>query len=670
MAEPSNQQRVIVVGGGLAGLAACVRIAEAGIPVDLFSIVPVKRSHSVCAQGGINACNEVARQQGYSEYEHFDETVYGGDFLAHQPPVYEMTHMAPKVIDLLDRMGVPFNRTAEGQRDLRLFGGSLYKRTHFSGATTGQQLMYALDEQTRRYEAEGKVTKYEHWEFLRPIVDASGRCRGIVAQDLRTMDIRAFRGDAVVMATGGNGLVFGHSTNSVMCTGAAAARCYQQGVWYGNGEFVQVHPTAIPGADKLRLMSESARGEGGRVWVPAVKGGDGKWSPHPRSGEDAAKIPDNERWYFLEEKYPAYGNIVPRDIATREIFQVCMDGFGIGGRNEVYLDLTHKSREFLETRLGGIMEIYRKFVGDDPVEKPMRIFPGVHYTMGGLWTTYTPKKDLRGMELGAANNMMTNVPGLYAFGEVNYQYHGANRLGANALLSCIFDGLYNGFSVVMYTRDMAGDTAASQESSLFDSAVQGERDIMKALTESKGGENPYAIAKELGKEMTAASTVVKTEARLKQALGKVAELRERAGRISLADIGMWSNQTLSWARAVKDMVALADPILRGGLERQESRGSHFRTDYPERDDERFLKTTVAEYDRASGGSKIRFEDVEVGLVTPRKRDYSKAGKPKVEKDSPGSSGPASSDDPKAARRVSDPNAEPDVRGQKATSPSN
>ncbi|MFZ4429553.1 MAG: FAD-binding protein, partial [Phycisphaerales bacterium] len=257
-----SQHRVIVVGGGLAGLSASVRIAEAGLPVDLFSLVPVKRSHSVCAQGGINACNDVARQQGYSEYEHFDETVYGGDFLADQHPVLEMAMWAPKIIDLLDRMGVPFNRTAEGRRDLRLFGGSLFKRTHFAGATTGQQLLYALDEQTRRFESEGKVTKYEFWEFLGPIVE-EGRCVGIVAQDMRTMQIRSFRADAVVMATGGNGLVFGKSTNSVICTGAALARCFRAGAWYGNPEMIQVHPTAIPGADKLRLMSESARGKGG-----------------------------------------------------------------------------------------------------------------------------------------------------------------------------------------------------------------------------------------------------------------------------------------------------------------------------------------------------------------------------------------------------------------------
>ncbi len=609
----NDQKRVIVVGGGLAGLAAAVRVAEAGQQVDLFSLVPVKRSHSVCAQGGINACNDVARQQGYSEYQHFDETLYGGDFLQHQPPVYEMAHWAPRIIDLLDRMGVPFNRTAEGNRDLRLFGGSLFKRTHFAGATTGQQLLYALDEQTRRWEAEGRVHKYEHWEFLRPIVDDNGVCRGIVAQDLRSMQIRSFRAAAVVMATGGPGLVFGKSTNSVMCTGAAASRCYQAGVRYANGEFIQVHPTAIPGADKLRLMSESARGEGGRVWVPRTKG-------DPR---DPRSIPQEERWYFLEEKYPSYGNLVPRDIATREIFDVCVNhGMGVGGGNMVYLDLTEKPKEYLETKLGGILEIYRKFVGDDPTETPMKIFPGVHYSMGGLWTTYTPKADGRGMEHGAPNSMMTNIAGLYAFGEVNYQYHGGTRLGANALLSCIFDGLFCGFGVANYARDVA-PSPVEADAKLFDSARAAEESRQQQLIDGRGEENPYLIGKELGEEMTACSTVVKTEQRMLQGMAKLQQLKERAARMRLSDTGLWTNQNLSHARAVMDMIRLGEAMLLGGLERKESRGSHYRLDYPERDDARFLKTTLATFDAAADRPVITWEDVNVSLVEPRARTYGK-----------------------------------------------
>ncbi len=659
----SDRQRVLVVGGGLAGLAATIRIAEAGIPVDLFSLVPVKRSHSVCAQGGINACNEVARQQGYSEYEHFDETVYGGDFLQHQPPVYEMAHWAPKVIDLLDRMGVPFNRTAEGQRQLRLFGGSLYKRTHFAGATTGQQLMYALDEQVRRYEAEGRVNKYEFWEFLRPVIDEDGRTQGIIAQDMRTMQIRGFRGDAVVMATGGCGLVFGKSTNSVMCTGAAAARCYKLGVQYGNPEFVQVHPTAIPGADKLRLMSESARGEGGRVWVPAKKNSSGQWEPHPNSGMDPRQVPQDERWYILEEKYPAYGNIVPRDIATREIFSACMDGFGVGGGNMVYLDLTHKSPEFLETRLGGIMEIYRKFVGEDPVEVPMKIFPGVHYSMGGLWTRYSADADYArvkggsmafdldrewdpderpacGLDPEATDNMMTNVDGLYAFGEVNYQYHGANRLGANALLSCIFDGLFCGQGVVKYVQGRSSSPAAEVSAAIFERGERDEEEIVRRLIDSSGGENAYDIGRELGEEMTAASTVVKSGGRLESALVRLGELRARYDKLSLADTGMWTNQNLSYSRAVGDMLLIADAVLRGGLNRKESRGSHYREDFPTRDDANYLKTTVATYNTGTGQADISLEDVEIGLVEPRLRTYGavESGEKEEEKATAGASG--------------------------------
>ncbi|MHC4415504.1 MAG: succinate dehydrogenase flavoprotein subunit [Planctomycetota bacterium] len=607
-------RRVIVVGGGLAGLAGTVRITEAGLPVDLFSLVPVKRSHSACAQGGINACNEVARQQGYSEYEHFDESIYGGDFLQHQPPVYEMVHWAPNVIDLLDRMSVPFNRTAEGQRDLRLFGGSLYKRTHFAGATTGQQLLYALDEQVRRAEFEGKVHKYEYWDFLYPVIDEDGACAGIVAQDVRTMEIRAFRADAVVIASGGCGLIFGKSTNSVMCTGAAASRCYQAGAWYANGEFIQVHPTAIPGADKLRLMSESARGEGGRIWVPRAQG----------DTRDPGRIPEAERYYFLEEKYPKYGNIVPRDIAVREIFDICVNqGLGVGGGNMVYLDLTHISRQDLEVRLGGIMDIYRKFVGEDPAKVPMKIFPGVHYTMGGLWTQYTAKQDLRGMVYGAPNSMMTNIPGLYAFGEVNYQYHGANRLGANALLSCIFDGLFCGPGVASYVQEERATSAARLSQGLYDAAVARERAIVEGLINTRGPENPYLIGWELGEEMTAASTVVKSDQRLRQAADKLDELCGRYESMSLSDRGMWTNQNLSHARALGDMLKLARVIVQGGIERKESRGAHYRTDHPERDDKNFLKTTVAKFDPDSGRPEIWFEPVEIGLVPPRARTYGK-----------------------------------------------
>ncbi len=617
----ANNSRVIVVGGGLAGLAASMRIAESGVSVDLFSMVPVKRSHSVCAQGGINACNQVARQQGYSEWQHMDETLYGGDFLNHQPPVYEMTHWAPKIIDLLDRMGVPFNRTAEGQRDLRMFGGSLFKRTHFSGATTGQQLLYALDEQVRRYEADGKVTKYEFWEFLRPIIDPDGKCRGIVAQNMRTMEMKSFRGEAVVMATGGNGMIFGKSTMSVICTGGAASRCYQAGAPLANPEMMQVHPTAIPGEDKCRLMSESARGEGGRVWVPRKKNDE----------RNPLEIPEEQRWYFLEEKYPAYGNLVPRDIATREIFFVCQDGHGVGGGRMVYLDVSHLP-EATKHKLEGILEIYEKFTGEDPRVMPMKIFPSIHYTMGGLYTTYTPytkekdtlnlgREDNQGLEFGAHNNMMTSIPGLYAFGECNYAYHGATRLGANALLSCIFDGLFNGLSVANYANQ--ADLSSTLPDKLFDDAVKIEEDKAQALIDNDGGENPYEIHKTLGDILTDTCTVVKTEDRMLAAYETLKSLKERYKNVSLSDTGMWTNQNLSFTRALGDMLIYGEAILKASIQRKESRGSHYRPDYPERIDATFHKTLLATYDAKKNQPVITFEDVPTPLVPPRARTYGK-----------------------------------------------
>jgi succinate dehydrogenase / fumarate reductase flavoprotein subunit len=615
MALPTKK-RVIVVGGGLAGLACTIRLAELGVAVDLFSMVPVKRSHSVCAQGGINACNEIARQQGYSEWEHFDETVLGGDYLADQPPVLEMTNWAPKIIDLLDRMGVPFNRTAEGQRELRLFGGSLYKRTFFAGATTGQQLLYALDEQTRRFEAEGKVNKYEFWEFLWPVVH-NGQCVGIVAQDMRSMQIRSFRADAVVMATGGNGLVFGKSTMSVICTGGALARCYQAGARYGNPEMMQVHPTAIPGEDKCRLISESARGEGGRVWVPR-KPGDTR---HPNS------IPEAERYYFLEERYPKYGNIVPRDIATREIFQVCQDGLGVGGGNMVYLDLRDKvkeiGREKVLGKLEGILEIYEKFVGTDPLDEPMKIFPAVHYSMGGLWTTFAKNEKTGGLLANDPRNMSTNIPGLYAMGEVNFGYHGANRLGANSLLSCIFDGLFGGGCIRTFVQDAAPIASADVPQDVYDAVARQETARQDALVKNAGDENPYLLWQEMGKWMTDNCTVVRHNERLEKTLEKCQEWKQRYRRVKLSDTGMWTNQNLSFTRALRDMILQAEAILKGALLRNESRGAHYKPAFPKREDEQFLKATIATYDPATESVKITYAPVDTSQAKPRPRTYGK-----------------------------------------------
>lgn len=636
-------KRVLVVGGGLAGLAATMKLAELGIDVDLMSLVPVKRSHSVCAQGGINSVNDLTRQQGDDEWLHFDDTVYGGDFLQHQPPVKEMSYWGPKVIDLMDRLGVTFNRTPEGMLDRRRFGGTLFKRTAFAGATTGQQLLYALDEQVRRWDAAGKVKKYEYWDFLGPVLDDNGVCRGAVAQDLVTMEIRSFPADAVIVGSGGPGLIYGRSTMSMACTGSAASRCFQVGAKYGNGEFIQVHPTAIPGADKLRLMSESARGEGGRVWVPRT----------PQDPRDPLTIPQAERYYFLEERYPKYGNLVPRDIATREIFDICVnEGLSVEkDRQCVYLDLTHIPRHELDRKLGGILEIYEKFQGVDPRATPMKIFPAVHYSMGGLWCDYE-RSGTGGLVLGSPRNQVTNIPNLYAIGECDYQYHGANRLGANSLLSCIFSGLVVAPSIEALFKGQK-QAASELPSALFDDARRLHKSRHDALLKrSGGGENPYLIHQELGDVMTKAATVVRRNDQLEAALSTVSDLYERAKKCSLSDTGNWTNQNVVFTKALLDMFPLALTILKGALQRDECRGAHFKpafaqssltaTDPAERrrqaeawcdrfdaNNERWLKSTIAQW--TGDEVEITYEDVDTSLITPRPRLYGLVGAEDIEK---------------------------------------
>jgi succinate dehydrogenase / fumarate reductase flavoprotein subunit len=587
--------RIIVVGGGLAGLAAVIKIAEAGGTVDLFSIVPVKRSHSVCAQGGINAAKNL-KGEGDTTDKHFDDTIYGGDFLANQTPVKKMCEAAPAIIDLLDRMGVPFNRTPEGLLDFRRFGGTLYNRTAFAGATTGQQLLYALDEQVRRHESDGKVKKYEGWEFLSVVLDSNGIARGITALDLRSMELRSFPADAVILATGGIGALFGKSTNSVVCTGSAQSAIFQQGAYYANGEFIQVHPTCIPGEDKLRLMSESARGEGGRVWVPRT----------PGDKRPIKQIPASERFYFLEEWYPKYGNLVPRDVATRAIHKVVYEeGLGIDGQPMVYLDLTHIDRATLNRKLEGILEIYEKFVGDDPRDVPMKIFPGVHYTMGGLWVDF---------------DQMTNIPGVFAAGECDYQYHGANRLGANSLVSCIFDGFVSGPNSLAYAKNLKapeGDGGHAAE-------LARQAEINSRLMKNEGNENPFKLWRELGETMTKHATVIRYNKGLKQADEKVVELLDRYKKVNLSDRSQWANTSFAFARQLKNMLELSRTVVQGALLRDESRGAHYKPDFPDRNDEKFLKTTKASFTGDASGPRFEYEEVDTQYIKPRPRRYDAA----------------------------------------------
>lgn len=579
----TQHPKIIVVGGGLAGLMTVIKAVEAGARVDLFSIVPVKRSHSVCAQGGINASVNT-KGEGDSPQIHFEETIYGGDFLANQTPVKGMCEAAPDIVFLLDRMGVPFNRTPEGNLDFRRFGGTRYHRTAFAGATTGQQLIYALDEQVRRFESEGKVQKYEGWEFLSFLQDGRGECWGILAIDMIRMEIHPFPASAVVLCTGGPGLIFGKTTNSLTNTGSAAGSAYKQGAIYANGEFVQVHPTAISGGDKLRLISESVRGEGGRIWT----------------------YKDGKKWYFLEEMYPAYGNLVPRDIASRTIHKVCREmGLGLDGKDQVYLDVTHLDPRWLRERLGGVLEIYQKFMGENPYEVPMKVFPAVHYSMGGLWIDF---------------NQMTNIPGLFAAGECEYQYHGANRLGANSLLSCIYGGMIVGRRSVEYAQNRESSLSSAE----IDAQLKEKKEEFEGLYRKRGSENPHRLHQELSRMMNDHVTVVRENRRLKEVHGKVRDLMERYQDVELPDTNRWANSEVLFMYQLEKMLILSEVIVLGALARNESRGAHYKPEFPDRNDEEWLKTTKATF--TPEGPKFDYEPVDLSLSKPRLRRYDTAMK--------------------------------------------
>jgi len=615
-----KHKEVIVVGGGLAGLSAAMKLAESGCKVKIVSVTKVKRSHSVCAQGGINAAVNL-KGEGDSPFIHAFETIKGGDFLADQPPVLELCLAAPGIIRMLDRFGCPFNRTADGNLDFRSFGGVFYNRTAFCGGSTGQQILYALDEQVRRYEAKGQVEKYENHEFMRLVRDEQGYARGIVYMDLYNLKLDVMKADAVVFGTGGPGLIFKKSTNSTFCSGAANGRLFMQGMHYGNGEFIQIHPTAIPAEDKLRLISETTRGEGGRVWVP----GDASKTMTTPEGKTISCGKTGEPWYFLEEFYPAFGNLVPRDIAAREILRVCEAGLGVDGRSQVYLDLTHLSAE-KHHRLESVLEIYQKFTGDDPRKVPMKIYPAVHYSMGGAWIDWPAADD---PERWSRFRQMTNIPGCFVVGESEFQYHGANRLGGNSLVSCIFGGLTAGVEVPRYL-DTLENSYGNLPARIYSEAMAKEEAFKHDLLTRSGPENVHLLHDELADWMVRHVTVKRNNADLKKTLDKIKEIRERYGRITLSDKSSVLNQTYAFANQFAAMLEMALVITKGALMRDESRGGHFKPEYPKRDDERWLKTTIAAYDKEE--PHLSYKKVNTCHYHPMARDYVHAKKvvPKIE----------------------------------------
>ncbi len=609
---------VIVVGGGLAGLSACMKLAEQGCNVKLVSLTKARRSHSVCAQGGINVAVNL-KGEGDSPFIHAYDTMKGGDFLGNQPPILEMCLAGPGILRIFDRMGCPFNRTLEGHVDFRRFGGTLYNRTAFCGASTGQQLLYALDEQVRRHEVKGLVEKFENHEFIRLILDGEGIARGIVIHDLYDLKLSVLKADAVVIATGGLGVIYKQSTMSTFCTGAANGRLYMQGMKYANGEFIQIHPTAIPGLDKMRLMSESIRGEGGRIWVwgdssKQIEFPDKTMHPCGKTGEP---------WYFLEEMYPAFGNLVPRDIGSREVTRVCEAGLGIDGKMQVYLDVTHLPKE-KQQRVDSVLEIYEKFTGVNPRKKPMKIFPAVHYSMGGGWVDWPAADDPDRL---SRFRQMTNLKGCFNVGESDYQYHGANRLGANSLLSCIFGGLVTGVEVPRYIKSL-GLSHSDISENVFQEALASEEKLQREFLNKNGSENVFKLHDEMADFMVRYASVKRDNPDLEKTISKIKEIRDRYKNIGLDDKGKLLNQVYVFARQLEPMIELALVIAKGALLRNEFRGAHFKPDFPERDDANWLKTTIATYTQDE--PQITYEPIDTRHLDPIPRDYTQAKKVKAE----------------------------------------
>ncbi len=595
LVNPANKRKytVLVVGSGLAGGAAAATMAELGYNVHCFCYQDSpRRAHSIAAQGGINAAKNY-RNDGDSVYRLFYDTVKGGDFRARESNVYRLAEVSVNIIDQCAAQGVPFAREYGGLLDNRSFGGAQVSRTFYARGQTGQQLLLGAYQALERQIGLGKVTMHTRHEMLDVIV-IDGRARGIVVRDLVTGKIESHFGDAVCLATGGYGNVFYLSTNAKGCNATAIWRAYKKGAAFGNPCYTQIHPTCIPVAgdyqSKLTLMSESLRNDG-RIWVPKTKG----------DGRPPNQIPDTERDYYLERKYPSYGNLAPRDIASRAAKQVCDEGRGVGpGALGVYLDfkdaIARLGKKAIEEKYGNLFEMYERITDDDPYSVPMRIYPASHYTMGGLWVDY---------------NLQSTVPGLFVLGEANFSDHGANRLGASALMQ----GLADGYFVLPYTigNYLAGvkperPGADHPEAKAVEQAVS-ER--TKKFLAINGKRSPADFHRELGKIMWEDCGMARNEKGLQAALQRIPALREEFWRnVKVLGSGDELNQSLEHAGRVADFLELGELMCLDALERRESCGGHFREEYQtedgeaKRDDTNFCHVAAWEY-QGDGKKPVR-----------------------------------------------------------------
>jgi succinate dehydrogenase / fumarate reductase, flavoprotein subunit len=612
LVNPANKRKytVIMVGSGLAGASGAASLAELGYNVKCFCYQDSpRRAHSIAAQGGINAAKNY-QNDGDSVFRLFYDTVKGGDFRSREANVHRLAEISVNIIDQCVAQGVPFAREYGGLLANRSFGGAQVSRTFYARGQTGQQLLLGAYQALERQIGLGNVAMYPRHEMLEVIV-IDGRARGIVTRDLVTGEVESHLGDAVCLATGGYANVFYLSTNAKGANTTAIWRAYKKGAGFANPCFTQIHPTCIPVTgehqSKLTLMSESLRNDG-RVWVPKRKGDD----------RAPALIPEDERDYYLERKYPSYGNLAPRDISSRAAKQVCDDGRGVGpGGRGVYLDFADAIRRLGEAAIrekyGNLFEMYERITDENPYHAPMRIYPAAHYTMGGLWVDY---------------NLMSTIPGLHVLGEANFSDHGANRLGASALMQ----GLADGYFVIPYT---IGDYLAAQKLPPVDGThpevKRAEAEVeerTRRLLSIRGKRTVTSLHRELGKIMWDYCGMARTRQSLTQALGMIPALREEFWKnVTLLGEEKELNQALEHAGRVGDFIELAELICLDALERDESCGGHFREEHqtPDgeavRDDEKFCHVAVWEY-RGDGQKPARnVEPLEYEAVHLAQRSY-------------------------------------------------
>jgi succinate dehydrogenase / fumarate reductase flavoprotein subunit len=613
LVNPANKRRfkIIVVGSGLAGASAAATFGELGYNVEVFTFHDSpRRAHSIAAQGGINAAKNY-QNDGDSIFRLFYDTVKGGDFRSREANVYRLAQVSVNIIDQMTAQGVPFAREYGGLLDNRSFGGAQVSRTFYARGQTGQQLLLGAYQQMMRQVHEGKVTLHTQMEML-DLVVKDGQAVGIVCRNLVTGEISSHSAHAVVLATGGYGNVFYLSTNAMSCNVTAAWRAHRRGAYFANPCYTQIHPTCIPASDefqsKLTLMSESLRNDG-RIWVPR----------NADEGRPARDIPESDRYYYLEEKYPSFGNLVPRDVASRNSKSVVDQGMGVGPlKNGVFLDfadaISRDGADKIEERYGNLFQMYERITGEDPYRVPMRIYPATHYTMGGLWVDY---------------DLMTTIPGCFSAGEANFSDHGANRLGASALMQGLADGYFVlPYTIGDYLAPMLGQDPQSIDDPVFIQAEADAQGQIQRFLSTGGTRSPEFFHRELGKIVWEHIGMARDRNGLEKAVGEIQALRDEFwSDVRVLGNNESLNSSLEKAGRIADFFELAELMARDALDREESCGGHFRIEHqtPEgearRDDANFSDVSAWEWKGPDTAQDKHREELTFNEVELTQRSY-------------------------------------------------